>query len=334
MARQCARLCAGNGARCRGVEAVGRIAARLSRGSCVAAAGTPRQVCEYRRRSGTRSGKHPCDARGECDDPVRSALAGPHVHLAQRRGRILRYPPDVLKFIAIPNPPTAADWADVAALVGPDQAPVAGVVVAFQVVHGSQDLVLAQPSTQEPAVFWAGGRRDRVGVRSRSFASYTHASTAVRAAGLQPAVAAPRGRRAARTMRPHRPPVTGPWDLGRPAAPGTSCGRCWRAPFATMICAWPSCGRRRDIPKFMVVRQRAGTAYSALWVTSMRWVAREGHVVLGCASRASQIRWNQPAETRPSRPETLLVRLSASSRDPRERTPNSARWSERGPQTG
>lgn len=64
------------------------------------------------------------------DDPVRSALTGPHAHLAQRRGRIVRYPPELLRFIAIPDPPTAADWADVAALVGPEQAPVAGVVVA------------------------------------------------------------------------------------------------------------------------------------------------------------------------------------------------------------
>ncbi|MEV4414661.1 GNAT family N-acetyltransferase [Catellatospora sp. NPDC049609] len=64
------------------------------------------------------------------DDPVRSALDGPHAHLAQRRGRIVRYPPDVMKFIAIPHPASAQDWADVAALVGPEQAPVAGVVVA------------------------------------------------------------------------------------------------------------------------------------------------------------------------------------------------------------
>ncbi|MEV0272209.1 GNAT family N-acetyltransferase [Hamadaea sp. NPDC050747] len=63
------------------------------------------------------------------DDPVRSALSGPHAHLAQERGRILRYPPDVLRFIAIPDPATPTDWADVAALVGPDQFPVAGVVV-------------------------------------------------------------------------------------------------------------------------------------------------------------------------------------------------------------
>ncbi|MEV6968752.1 GNAT family N-acetyltransferase [Hamadaea sp. NPDC051192] len=63
------------------------------------------------------------------DDVVRSALTGPHAHLAQRCGRILRYPPDVLRFIAIPDPATAGDWADVATLVGPEQAPVAGVVV-------------------------------------------------------------------------------------------------------------------------------------------------------------------------------------------------------------
>jgi ribosomal protein S18 acetylase RimI-like enzyme len=64
------------------------------------------------------------------DDPVRSALTGPHAHLAQWRGRIVRYPPELMKFIALPAAPTASDWADVAALVGPDQAPIAGKVVA------------------------------------------------------------------------------------------------------------------------------------------------------------------------------------------------------------
>ncbi|MFC7247246.1 GNAT family N-acetyltransferase [Catellatospora aurea] len=64
------------------------------------------------------------------DDPVRSALTGPHAHLAQRRGRILRYPPELSRFIAIPHPTTAEDWADAAALVGPERAPIAGVVVA------------------------------------------------------------------------------------------------------------------------------------------------------------------------------------------------------------
>ncbi|GAA2354603.1 hypothetical protein Cme02nite_47730 [Catellatospora methionotrophica] len=64
------------------------------------------------------------------DDPVRSALTGPHAHLAQRRGRVMRYPPELSRFIAIPHPTTARDWADAAALVGPEQAPVAGIVVA------------------------------------------------------------------------------------------------------------------------------------------------------------------------------------------------------------
>ncbi|MEU8081957.1 GNAT family N-acetyltransferase [Catellatospora citrea] len=64
------------------------------------------------------------------DDPVRSALTGPHAHLAQRRGRIVRYPPELSRFIAIPHPTTAEDWADAAALVGPGQAPIAGIVVA------------------------------------------------------------------------------------------------------------------------------------------------------------------------------------------------------------
>ncbi|GIG00975.1 GNAT family N-acetyltransferase [Catellatospora citrea] len=64
------------------------------------------------------------------DDPVRSALTGPHAHLAQRRGRIVRYPPELSRFIAIPHPTTAEDWADAAALVGPEQAPIAGIVVA------------------------------------------------------------------------------------------------------------------------------------------------------------------------------------------------------------
>lgn len=68
-------------------------------------------------------GDHPLD------DPVRSALTGPHAHLAERRGRIVRYPPDLMRFIAIPRSPTAQDWADVAALTGPDLSRGAGKVI-------------------------------------------------------------------------------------------------------------------------------------------------------------------------------------------------------------
>ncbi|MFE7106494.1 GNAT family N-acetyltransferase [Streptomyces sp. NPDC057575] len=53
------------------------------------------------------------------DSPVHAALTGPHAHFAERRGRILRYRPDVAPWAAIPDTPTAEDWDDAAALVGP-----------------------------------------------------------------------------------------------------------------------------------------------------------------------------------------------------------------------
>ncbi|MCX5144700.1 GNAT family N-acetyltransferase [Streptomyces sp. NBC_00338] len=63
--------------------------------------------------AGAGGGAHPLD------DPVGTALRGPHAHFAERRGRILRYPPDVTPWIALPDRPEAADWADAAALAGP-----------------------------------------------------------------------------------------------------------------------------------------------------------------------------------------------------------------------
>ncbi|MDX2546498.1 GNAT family N-acetyltransferase [Streptomyces sp. WI04-05B] len=65
------------------------------------------------------TGGHPLD------NPVHSSLAGPHAHLAQSRGRALRYDPEVCPFVALPDRPEARDWADVAALMGP------GAVIAF-----------------------------------------------------------------------------------------------------------------------------------------------------------------------------------------------------------
>jgi ribosomal protein S18 acetylase RimI-like enzyme len=53
------------------------------------------------------------------DNPVRSSLAGPHARFAERRGNALRYPVDVSPFLALPDRPDAADWADAAALAGP-----------------------------------------------------------------------------------------------------------------------------------------------------------------------------------------------------------------------
>jgi ribosomal protein S18 acetylase RimI-like enzyme len=53
------------------------------------------------------------------DNPVRTSLTGPHARFAERRGAVLRYPADVCPFLALPDQPSAADWADAAALVGP-----------------------------------------------------------------------------------------------------------------------------------------------------------------------------------------------------------------------
>ncbi|WP_203184407.1 GNAT family N-acetyltransferase [Streptomyces pratensis] len=59
------------------------------------------------------AGAHPLD------NPARASLTGPHALFAQRRGRILRYHPDVTPWLALPDAPDAQDWADVAALAGP-----------------------------------------------------------------------------------------------------------------------------------------------------------------------------------------------------------------------
>ncbi|MFF3749400.1 GNAT family N-acetyltransferase [Streptomyces sp. NPDC002018] len=53
------------------------------------------------------------------DEPVRSALGGPHAHFAEARGRVLRYPSEVAFWLALPDDPGEQDWADAAALAGP-----------------------------------------------------------------------------------------------------------------------------------------------------------------------------------------------------------------------
>jgi ribosomal protein S18 acetylase RimI-like enzyme len=64
------------------------------------------------------------------DNPARAALTGPHAHLAERRGNILRYPVDVSPFVALPERPDENDWADAATLAGPGATvPLAGVEV-------------------------------------------------------------------------------------------------------------------------------------------------------------------------------------------------------------
>ncbi|CCK32451.1 acetyltransferase [Streptomyces davaonensis JCM 4913] len=53
------------------------------------------------------------------DNPALAALTGPHARFAERHGRVLRYPVEVSPWVALPDEPDAADWADVAALAGP-----------------------------------------------------------------------------------------------------------------------------------------------------------------------------------------------------------------------
>jgi ribosomal protein S18 acetylase RimI-like enzyme len=54
------------------------------------------------------------------DNPVRASLLGPHAHFAVRHGAVVRYPPDVCPFLALPDEPDLGAWADLAALLGPD----------------------------------------------------------------------------------------------------------------------------------------------------------------------------------------------------------------------
>jgi len=53
------------------------------------------------------------------DNPVLASLTGPQAGFAIRRGNVLFYPADVSPFFVMPNPPSAADWAEVAAAFGP-----------------------------------------------------------------------------------------------------------------------------------------------------------------------------------------------------------------------
>ncbi|MCL7425680.1 GNAT family N-acetyltransferase [Streptomyces sp. YS415] len=53
------------------------------------------------------------------DNPAWAALTGPQAPLAEQRGRVLRYPAEVAPWVAVPEDPEPADWADIAALAGP-----------------------------------------------------------------------------------------------------------------------------------------------------------------------------------------------------------------------
>jgi GNAT superfamily N-acetyltransferase len=75
------------------------------------------------------------------DNPVFLSLTGAHARFAERRGNILRYQADVAPFLAMPDEPDAADWADAANLTGPGGLlPLSGTRVAppagWEVVQG------------------------------------------------------------------------------------------------------------------------------------------------------------------------------------------------------
>jgi ribosomal protein S18 acetylase RimI-like enzyme len=53
------------------------------------------------------------------DNPVWTALVGPHAQFAQTYGQVSRYPGDVSPFVAFSSDATDAAWDDLAALAGP-----------------------------------------------------------------------------------------------------------------------------------------------------------------------------------------------------------------------
>jgi len=68
------------------------------------------------------AGVHPLD------NPAYASLSGRHAALAERSGRVLRYPADVSPFVGMPSDPGPRDWADLARLAGPGAlVPLAGV---------------------------------------------------------------------------------------------------------------------------------------------------------------------------------------------------------------
>jgi ribosomal protein S18 acetylase RimI-like enzyme len=60
------------------------------------------------------------DALAPLDDPVRASLRGAHAHLARSHGSAAAYDGEVATFCAVPPAPGPEDWADLAALLGPD----------------------------------------------------------------------------------------------------------------------------------------------------------------------------------------------------------------------
>ncbi|WP_329454427.1 GNAT family N-acetyltransferase [Streptomyces sp. NBC_01497] len=53
------------------------------------------------------------------DNPARSSLTGPHAHLAERHGQLLRYPVDMSPWLALPDERENWSWAEITEFVQP-----------------------------------------------------------------------------------------------------------------------------------------------------------------------------------------------------------------------
>ncbi|MCT9934439.1 GNAT family N-acetyltransferase [Planotetraspora sp. A-T 1434] len=97
-------------------------------------------------------------ARHPLDNPAYESLSGAHAHLAERRGAVLRYQPDVAPFLALPSESSPDDWDDVAALAGPDAVvPLAGLAGALP---AGWQVELSMPGVQMTGADVAGVHDD------------------------------------------------------------------------------------------------------------------------------------------------------------------------------
>jgi ribosomal protein S18 acetylase RimI-like enzyme len=80
------------------------------------------------------------------DNPVFAALTGEQAQFAVRSGHAVRYRPDVSPFCALPDRPSAADWADAARLAAPGQ--VVLFVGPFAVPPAGWEVLMAREGVQ------------------------------------------------------------------------------------------------------------------------------------------------------------------------------------------
>ena len=204
------------------------------------------------------------------DSPARAALLGPHAHLAERRGRVLRYPVDVCPFLAFPDDPGDADWRDLAQLAGPGE--VTGLAAAavpdgwevLFTLDGVQMVDDGIPAAPDPEAVVLGPadvpemlalvERTRPGpFRPRTIAMGTYLG--VRRGGRLIAMAG---------ERLHPPGwteisavCTDPSTAGRASRPGS----CWRSRRASASAATPrSCTPRRPTSTRSASTRRSGSA--------------------------------------------------------------------------